>query len=87
MTEKRYNPYTGTLEESLSVNGPATLSEDKIDISETLYHIVGYHFRADWEPSAPGEPIVDTETFPDPISESDVENALNTLRDSGKIRY
>lgn len=87
MTQKRYNPDTGALEESLTVNGPATVSGDPIELSEMLYELVGAEFKMDWEPVAKGEPIVYTATLPSHISEAEVVASLNALRDEGHIRY
>lgn len=96
MTRKRFDYNDETLSTDLSSNAVALPDPDE-DIAERLFEKVfgtdyrepdgdrGDVFVVTVKPDSPAEPIIETDTIPDGVSESDIETALSQLKTDGVI--
>lgn len=86
MTHKRFDHPNDTLKEMRGYSGVQL--PDGVDVhaaAENLYNRVGARFPVEWEPWATAEPKVDTDEFPNGVSESDVEAALSNMKADGLL--
>ena len=79
---KRFDYKTEELTDELSSNG-VSLKDPTAEYADELYDRVGERFPVIWESKSRAEPIINVDRLPDHVSQTDIEQALTDMKDSG----